>query len=67
MRALLLFTCLTGCSSYDGKALDYSSDSSSGGGASPPVSLGASEDDADTGWEVQSGQLTAGEWSDLEN
>jgi len=31
------------------------------------MSLGGSEEDADTGWEVQSGQLTAGEWSDLEN
>ncbi len=66
MRALLVSTLLTGCSS-GGIAMDKSNGSSRGGGESAPMSLGGSEDDADTGGEVQSGQLTAGEWSDLEN
>jgi hypothetical protein len=66
MRALLVSTWLTGCSS-GGIAMDHSNGSSRSGGESAPMSLGASEEDADTGGEVQSGQLTAGEWSDLEN
>jgi hypothetical protein len=66
MRALLVSTWLTGCS-IGGIAMDHSNGSSRSGGESAPMSLEPLDEDSDTGWDVQSGQLTAGEWNDLEN